>query len=64
MAKDENFDIYRFTFSDFNQASQAVNDKSTMLKTFNNTPLIGKDASDKGRKLISTGSTFDCKHLD
>lgn len=60
MTKEENFDLYRFTFSDFNTANKAVNDKRVMLNTFNNTPLIGKDASEKGLKLITTGSTYDC----
>ena len=59
-----NDEFYRYTFSDFNTASQAINDKDRLRKTFQNTPLIGKDASDKGLALISVGSTYDCNHMD
>ena len=57
-------EFYRYTFSDFNTASQAVNDKDILRKTFQNTSLIGKDASDKGLALINVGSTYDCNHMD
>jgi len=61
---DNSNEFYRYTFSDFHTANHAVNDKDILRKTFHNTPLIGKDASDKGLALISVGSTYDCVHMD
>jgi selenocysteine-specific translation elongation factor len=35
-----------------------------LLRTFNNTPLIGKDASTKGLEHLISATSFDAKHLD